>query len=142
MTVRVIPILAVAIVIGPSLTYGSPACMTESEIRAKYPHAHLIWHGTGLCWKFGGEPVHSRRAAVAAGPVPSIQAVLDEKERVPYSRPEIVNSGIDVTGAQCRYSDAIPCEQSKSQLCVCDWDANSTVILDGPGLREAATRAR
>jgi len=110
MTVRVIPILAVAIVIGPSLIYGSPACMTESEIRAKYPHAHLIWHGTGLCWKFGGEPVQSRRPALAARPVPSARAVLDKKERDPSSRPEIVNRAIDVTGAQCRYSDAIPCE--------------------------------
>jgi hypothetical protein len=110
MTVRVIPILAVAIVIGSSLTYGWPGCMTKSEIRAKYPRAHLIWHGTGLCWKFAGEPAQLRRPALAAGSVPSPRAVVDEKERVPSSRPEIVNSGIDVTGAQCRYSDAIPCE--------------------------------
>ena len=45
-TVRIIRILAVAITIGPSLAYGSPACMTESEARAKFPKRHLVlgWH--------------------------------------------------------------------------------------------------
>jgi hypothetical protein len=32
--VRIILILAVAIMIGPSLAFGSPACMTESEALA------------------------------------------------------------------------------------------------------------
>src|SRR5262249_57398268 len=36
---RVIPIIAVAIMIAPSLAYGSPACMTQSEARAKFPKA-------------------------------------------------------------------------------------------------------
>ena len=93
MTVRIIPILVVAIMIGPSLAHGSPACMTESEARAKFPKAHLIWLGTNHCWTFGAVPVHSRRTVLAAEPVPS-------------PRPEIVNSGVDA-GAQCQYS---PCE--------------------------------
>jgi hypothetical protein len=38
-TLRIISILAVTIAIGPSLAYGSPACMTESEARAKFPKA-------------------------------------------------------------------------------------------------------
>jgi len=59
MTVRIISILAVAITIGPSLAYGSPACMTESEARAKFPKAHLVWVGTNHCWIFGTAPVHS-----------------------------------------------------------------------------------
>jgi hypothetical protein len=93
MTIRIIPILAVAIMIGPSLANGSPACMTESEARAKFPKAHLVWFGTNHCWTFGVVPVHSRRPVLAAEPVPS-------------PRPEIVRSST-VTGAQCRYS---PCE--------------------------------
>ena len=52
-TVRIISILAVAITIGPSLAYGSPACMTESEARAKFPKAHLVWVGINHCWTFG-----------------------------------------------------------------------------------------
>ena len=39
MTVRIILILAVAIMIGPSLAFGSPTCMTESEALAKFPKA-------------------------------------------------------------------------------------------------------
>ena len=53
MTIRIIPILAVAIMIGASLANGSPACMGESEARAKFPKAHLIWLGTNHCWTFG-----------------------------------------------------------------------------------------
>jgi len=37
-------ILAVTIMIGPSLVYGSSACMTESEARTKFPKVHLYWH--------------------------------------------------------------------------------------------------
>ena len=42
MTTRIIPILGVAILIGPSLAYGSPACMTKSEARAKFPKELFI----------------------------------------------------------------------------------------------------
>jgi hypothetical protein len=106
MTIRIIPILAIAIIIGASLANGSPACMTESEARAKFPKAHLVWLGSNHCWIFGVVRVHSPTRVLAAQRVPSPRAVLDEKERVPSSRPAV----IDVTGAQCRYSDAIPCE--------------------------------
>jgi hypothetical protein len=129
MTIRIVPILAVAIIIGPSLAYGAPACMTESEARAKFPKAHLIWLGTNHCWTFGVAPMHSRRPVLAAEPVPfprpepaaepvpSPRTVLAAEpvpsprpvlavEPVPSPRPEIVNSNIDA-GAQCRYS---PCE--------------------------------
>ena len=44
------PCIAVAIMMGPSLAYGSPACMTQSEARAKFPKAHLYWHGREHCW--------------------------------------------------------------------------------------------
>jgi hypothetical protein len=44
MTIRIIFILAVGVIIGPSWAYGSPACMTLSEARAKFPKAHLYWH--------------------------------------------------------------------------------------------------
>ena len=117
MTVRIISILAVAITIGPSLAYGSPACMTESEARAKFPKSHLIWVGTNHCWKFGTVPEHSRpllaaehvpspRPVLAAAPPPTPRPVL-MGEPVPSSRPEINSGGIDITGAQCQYS---PCE--------------------------------
>jgi hypothetical protein len=43
-----IPILAVAIMIGPSLAYGSPACMTKIEARAKFPNETLYSHQH--CW--------------------------------------------------------------------------------------------
>jgi hypothetical protein len=108
MTARVIPILAVAIMIGSSLAYGSPACMTEGEAHAKFPKAHLIWLGTNHCWTFAAAPVrHPPRAAVPApSPRPALAAAP-----VPFPRPEIVNSGIDAgvidAGAQCRY---LPCE--------------------------------
>ena len=109
MTVRIIPILVVAIMIGPSLAYGSPACMTESEARAKFPKAHLIWLGTNHCWTFGVAPVHSRRPVLAAEPVPfprpepAAEPVL-AAEPVPSPRPVVSD---DVTAVQCRYS---PCE--------------------------------
>jgi hypothetical protein len=124
-SVRIISMLAVAITLGPSLAYGSPACMTESEARAKFPKAHLIWLGTNHCWTFGVVPVHSRRPVFAAEPVPSPQTVL-AAESVPSPQsilaaesvpspppapaaepsPEPVVSD-DVPAAQCRYS---PCE--------------------------------
>jgi hypothetical protein len=87
-TIRIIPIVAVAIMIGLSPANGSPACMTESEARAKFPKAHLIWLGTNHCWTFGVARVHSRRPALAAEP----------------SRPV---SPAEPSAAQCRYS---PCE--------------------------------
>jgi hypothetical protein len=34
--------------------------MTESEARAKFPKAHLIWLGTNHCWTFGVARAHSR----------------------------------------------------------------------------------
>ena len=104
MTTR-ITLLAVAIVIGPSLAYGSSACMTESEARAKFPKAHLVWVGTNHCWTFGTVHVHSQ-PSLAAEPVPSTRPVLTV-EPVPSSRPKINSGGTDATGAQCQYS---PCE--------------------------------
>jgi hypothetical protein len=110
MTARLTPILAaVAITIGPSLAYGSPACMTESEAKAKFPKAHLYTHGSEHCWNDSAanalrvrsavtvdSPRHPARTAVPApSPRPSLA-----------STPEIVNSNVDA-GAQCRYS---PCE--------------------------------
>src|SRR5215469_207703 len=115
-TVRIISILTV-ITIGPSLAYGSPACMTESEARAKFPKAHLVWVGTNHCWTFGTVRAHSR-PSLAAEPVPSAPPVLAVAplptprpvltgEPGPSSRSEIHSGGIDVTGAQCHY---LPCE--------------------------------
>ena len=133
MTIRIIPILAVAIMIGPSLTNGSPACMTESEARAKFPKAHLIWLGTDHCWTFGAAPVHSPRTGLAAAPVPTPRPELAAAP-VPTPRPELAAVPVptprpvlvaepvpwprpvpapepsvsdDVTAVQCRYS---PCE--------------------------------
>jgi hypothetical protein len=110
MTVRIIPILAAAITIGPSLAYGSPACMTKSEARAKFPKETLYSHEH--CWDnsaanaLPAAPVHlprqpPRAAMLASSPPPAVAAAP-----VPSTRPEIVNSDIDA-GAQCRYS---PCE--------------------------------
>jgi hypothetical protein len=108
MTARFVLALALAIMIGGSLAYGSPACMTISEARAKFPKAHLVWVGTNHCWTFGTVPVHSRpslaevpvptpRPAIVAVPVPS------EIAAVPSFRPEIDSGSVDVTGAQCQY---------------------------------------
>jgi hypothetical protein len=106
MTVRIISILAAAITIGPSLANGSPACMTESEARAKFPKAtHLYMREH--CWSDSAvAPVHSRRqpshaAAPAPSPLPALAAMPALSPR-----PEIVNTGTDA-GAQCQYS---PCE--------------------------------
>jgi hypothetical protein len=62
--------MAVAIMIGPSLAYGSPACMTQSEARTKFPKAHLYWYGRERCWN--DSAAFSSRA-LAAKPVPSPQ---------------------------------------------------------------------
>jgi hypothetical protein len=89
-------VLAVAIMIGPSLVYGSSTCMTEGEARTKFPKAHLYWHGSEHCWN--DIPALATDARPALAPVRA------------SSQPQIVGSGIDggrVTGAQCRYS---PCE--------------------------------
>jgi hypothetical protein len=112
MIVRISPILAVAIMIGPSLAHGSPACMTKSEARAKFPTEALYSHQH--CWnKFAADalpaaPVHLPRqpspaAVPASSPPPALAAAPVPS---PRPEPEIVNSDIDA-GAQCRYS---PCE--------------------------------
>jgi hypothetical protein len=90
MTVRIIRVLAVAIMIGPSLAHGSPACMTISEARAKFPKETLYSHRH--CWNLSSAavPVHS----------------LLQPAPVPASRSKVVSSGTDA-GAQCQYS---PCE--------------------------------
>ncbi len=120
MTTRIILILAVAIMIGESqsLAYGSPACMTESEARAKFPKGHLLWYGSKHCWDnsaaFGARvhpamSTYSPRPALAAVPLPPPRPAL-AAEPVLSPQPKIVSSGIDggtLTGPQCRYS---PCE--------------------------------
>jgi hypothetical protein len=107
MTVRFILILAVAIMIGPSLAFGSPACMTESEALAKFPQAtHLYMRQN--CWsdRLVIAPVHSPRPPPrAAMPGPSARPALAAGS-VHSSRSETVNSGIDAA-EQCQYS---PCE--------------------------------
>jgi hypothetical protein len=99
MTVRIILILAVASMIGPSLAFGSPACMTESEALAKFPKAtHLYMRQN--CWSDSAiAPVHSPRPSRAAMPAPSARPTL-------AVAPKTVNSGTDA-GVQCQYS---PCE--------------------------------
>jgi hypothetical protein len=93
MTARTILIPAVAIMIGPSLAFGSPACMTESEALAKFPKATHLYKRQH-CWSDSAvAPVRSPRPALSAAPVPA-------------PRPKIVISGADA-GAQCQYS---PCE--------------------------------
>jgi hypothetical protein len=98
--------IAVAIMIGPSLAYGSTACMTQSEARAKFPKAHLFYmRGSERCWDVGA-PVHSpRRAVSSAAPTPSARPVLAIAHG-PFPKTETVNHGIGA-GAQCQYS---PCE--------------------------------
>ena len=93
MAARIILILAVTSMIGPSLASGSPTCMTESEARTKFPKAHLVWVGTNHCWTFGAVPVLSRRPLLAE-PVPSRQPVPAAE---PSRRPVV----------QCQY---LPCE--------------------------------
>ena len=105
---RIVPIIAGAIMIGPSLGYGSTACMTQSEARAKFPKAtHLYMHGNDHCWNDSAVvPVHSPRSpSRAAVPAPSARPALAVAP-VPSPGHETVNSGIDA-GAQCQYS---PCE--------------------------------
>jgi hypothetical protein len=99
MTVRIILILVVASMFGPSLAFGSPACMTEREALAKFPKAtHLYMRQN--CWSDSAiAPVHSPRPPRAAMLAPSARPTL-------AVAPETVNSGTDA-GAQCQYS---PCE--------------------------------
>jgi hypothetical protein len=100
MTARTILTPAVAIMIGPSLAFGSAACMTESEALAKFPKAtHLYMRQN--CWSNSAvAPVHSPRPPPhAAVPAPSARPAL-------AVAPETVNSGTDA-GVQCQY---LPCE--------------------------------
>src|SRR4029079_8175846 len=46
---RIVMIAAVT-VLASSQAQASPACMTQSEARAKFPTAHLWWHGPNRCW--------------------------------------------------------------------------------------------
>jgi len=62
-TVRIIPILAVVIAIGPSLAHGSPTCMTGSEARAKFSKAHLYMHGSEHCWNDSATSTVQARSA-------------------------------------------------------------------------------
>jgi hypothetical protein len=61
--------------------------MTESEARAKFPKAHLVWVGTNHCWTFGTVPVHAR-ISLAAVPMPSPRPEIAAVP-VPSSPPEI-----------------------------------------------------
>jgi hypothetical protein len=102
---RIILILAVAIMIGPSLAYGSPACLTQNEALAKFLEAtHLYMRNN--CWSDSAvapapSPQRPSRAAAHAPPRPALAAAP-----VPSPRPKTVSSSIDA-GAQCQYS---PCE--------------------------------
>src|SRR6516162_10264517 len=118
MTARFIVALALASMIGPSLAHGSPACMTQSEARAKFPKAtHLYMREH--CWSDSAvvpvhSPRHSEHAAAdapvhsprhsehAAADAPSAPPTLADAP-VHSARPEIINTGIDA-GAQCQYS--------------------------------------
>src|SRR6516164_4660752 len=117
MTTRIVLILAVAIMVGPSLAFGSSACMTESEAHTKFPKSHLYWHGGEHCWDdsppghtshtLAAEPVHSpRHPASTAVPTPSARPAL-AVDPVPSRGPKTLNGGTDTTGARCQYS---PCE--------------------------------
>ena len=99
MTVRIILILAVASMIGPSLAFGSAACMTESEALAKFPKAtHLYMRQN--CWSDSAiAPVHSPRPPRGASTAPPARPTFAVAH-------ETVNSGTDA-GVQCQYS---PCE--------------------------------
>src|SRR5262249_28127963 len=116
MTARIISTLAVAVTIGPSLAYGSPACMTQSEARAKFPKAtHLYMRKN--CWSDSATntvqarsaaamPAHSpRQPPCAAVPAPSPRPAF---AAVPAAspQPEPASDGIK-PGTQCRFS---PCE--------------------------------
>jgi hypothetical protein len=104
--VRITLIIAVAIMIGPSLAYGSPSCMTQSEARAKFPKAHLFYmRGSKRCWDVG-EPVHSpRRSARPVAPAPPAQPALAIAHGS-FTKTETVSNGIGAA-AECQYS---PCE--------------------------------
>src|SRR5262249_26304499 len=116
MTARIISTLAVAITIGPSLAYGSPACMTQSEARAKFPKAtHLYMRKN--CWSDSATNTVQARSAAAMpphSPRPAPRAVVPTPSPrrslaavpTPSPRPEPAGNGID-PGTQCRLS---PCE--------------------------------
>jgi hypothetical protein len=100
--------MAVAIMMGQSLAYGSPACMTQSEARAKVPKAHLYWHGREHCWNdsaafssraLAAVPAPSPRPAQAAVPAPALEfgvpletirrALLGDPAQAEVSRPAL-----------------------------------------------------
>lgn len=42
--------VAIALLLASLPAFASPACMTQSEARAKFPTSHLWWHGPNRCW--------------------------------------------------------------------------------------------
>src|SRR5262249_43709244 len=100
MTPRTLLFSAVAIMIGPSLAYGSPACMTKSEAKAKFPKAaHLYFHrhGSERCWD--GRKAQDIRALAAvprASTRPTPKPSPRQQTLEPTSRPE-------EAGPPCRF---------------------------------------
>lgn len=45
-----VALIAAAVALASSPAPASPSCMTQSEARAKFPTAHLWWHGPNRCW--------------------------------------------------------------------------------------------
>src|SRR6516165_2532750 len=102
LAMRIRIIFAAAVMIGPSLAYGSPACMTISEARAKFPNETLYSHQH--CWNVSAALVFRAldfRALVfrAFG----FRTVAAAPESSPG--PKIVSGSY--AGAQCQYP---PCE--------------------------------
>src|SRR5262249_21067447 len=103
MTTRIMLLSAVAIMIGSSMAYGSPACMTKSEAQKKFPKAHLYFHshGSERCWD--GRKAQDIRALAAVprgSPRPTPKPSPRQQTLEPTSRPE-------EAGPPCRF---LPCE--------------------------------
>jgi hypothetical protein len=45
-----VAMIAAMIALASSPALSSPSCMTQNEARAKFPAAHLWWHGPNRCW--------------------------------------------------------------------------------------------
>jgi len=114
MTTRIMLLSAVSIMVGASLAYGSPACMTISEARAKFPKTkHLYWHGSEHCWNDSAAygfralavvPLASPRRAFAAVPRASTRPTPTSSPSPETLEPTSMTEG---AGPQCRF---LPCE--------------------------------
>jgi len=75
-----IVMIAAVFVLASSQAQASPSCMTQSEARAKFPTAHLWWHGPNRCWDATPSRTQLSKRIKASDARPASREALAEPE--------------------------------------------------------------